>query len=575
MSGFEGTLTGRVLAGRYLVQDPIGRGGMGAVYRARDQRLGRAVALKVIMVPDADAATHDRLRHRFVREAQAAARLRHPHVVTVHDFGTDDALGVDYLVMELLEGEDLASRIRQGGRLPAGAALAVVSQAARGLAAGHRAGMVHRDVKPGNLFLELDEHGEVQVQVLDFGIAQVAFDEPSLALAGRDPLSPTYAAPEQLRGGDRITPAAVVFSLAAVAVFLLTGQRPFTGEAATQAAEAEAALGQLEDTPEVTPAVHDVLRRALDMDPGRRWPDAHAFREALETARGTGTDTLRASVIAVSPSGAVPAFPDDATLLAGADDDRTLYADAPPSAPRPAPAAPPVPAAGRRPAVGPPARRSPLVPVLAGVVALAAAGAALAYVRPWEPREPQAPPVAAGPDSATLDSLARVAEADSLARMERQQDLIQAALDSVRRVDSLAREQERLAQADTQAGLPGAEPLPPTPVETPAVDGVYELSAVERRPDVRNLRDVERWLQRNYPRALRDSRVAGRVQVGFVIGANGRAEMGTVQVLSSTHPAFESAAVRAVERMRFSPAEAGGRRVRVRVELPIQFQITN
>jgi TonB family protein len=582
MSGFEGTLTGRVLAGRYLVQDPVGRGGMGAVYRALDQRLGRAVALKVIMVPGADAATHDRLRQRFLREAQAAARLRHPHVVTVHDFGTDDTLKIDYLVMELLEGEDLASRIAQGGRLSPAAALAVVSQAARGLAAGHRAGMVHRDVKPGNLFLELDEHGEVQVQVLDFGIAQVAYDEPALVMAGRDPLSPTYAAPEQLRGEARITPTADVFSLGAVAVFLLTGQRPFTGEATTQSAQADAALNGLVGIPEVTPAVRDVLRRALAMDPDRRWPDANAFREALEAARGTGLDTLRASVIAVAPSRSAPAFSDDATLLAGpADgDDRTLFAaSASPavSAPRPPLTDAGTVAAGtpRRPAVAPPARRSAAVPIVGALMAIAAAGGALAYVQSRDSGEPQAPAVAAGPDSAALDSMARAEEADSLTRLRRQQDLIQAALDSVRRVDSLARESERLAQVDTAVALPGAEPLPPPPAEAPAEDGVYELASVDRAPDLRNLTDVQRFLQRSYPRDLRDSRVDGSVQVSFVIGANGRPERQTVEVLSSTHPGFVPTALRAVERMRFSPAEVGGRRVRVRATLPIQFQITN
>ncbi|HVH11597.1 MAG TPA: serine/threonine-protein kinase, partial [Longimicrobium sp.] len=270
MSGSEELLTGRVLAGRYLVEEVIGRGGMGAVYRAQDPRLGRAVAVKVIMVPGADAATHERLRLRFTREAQLAAGIRHPNVVTVHDYGTDDELGLDYLVMALLEGEDLARRTAGGQRLPTAAALAVVSQAARGLAAGHRRGLVHRDVKPGNLFLEVDEHGEAQVRILDFGIAQVGLDEPALAAA----LSPAYAAPEQLRGGTGLSPAADVFSLSAVALYLLNGERPFTGNPDAQAAEAEAALGRLATVPGVTPAVGEVLRRALEMDPNRRHPDA-------------------------------------------------------------------------------------------------------------------------------------------------------------------------------------------------------------------------------------------------------------------------------------------------------------
>lgn len=568
MSGLEETLAGRVLAGRYRVERPIGRGGMGAVYRAIDERLGRPVALKVIMVPGADAATQARLEQRFLREAQAAARLRHPNVVTVHDFGTDEAAGLDYLVMELLEGEDLARRTARGGRLAPAEALAVVSQAARGLAAGHRTGLVHRDVKPGNLFLELDEHGEVHVRLLDFGIVQAGWDEASPG-AGRT-LSPTYAAPEQLRGAPRLTPAADVFSLAAVALYLLNGERPFTGEAATQAAEAEAALARLESIPEVTPAVRDVLRRALEVDPARRWADADAFRRGLEAAHGGGLDALPASLVGGARTDGTGGADDDATLFASPGDDRTLFAEGAAPAPLPASTRPALTAGRPRRPPAAPRRRSRAPAVLAGLALLAAAGGALAYLQPWEPRGPDTPPVAAAPDSATLDSLARVAEADSLARMRRQRDLIQAAVDSVRQADSLARERERLAAAAAgQDSLPGAVPPATAP---PAEPDVYDLASVEREPQLRNRDDVGRFLERNYPRSLRDSRVPGQVQVSFVIGTNGRVEPQSVQVQSSTHPAFEAPAIEAAERMRFTPAQADGRRVRVRVLLPIQFQ---
>jgi TonB family protein len=445
-------------------------------------------------------------------------------------------------------------------------------------------------VKPGNLFLELDEHGEVQVRILDFGIAQVAFDEPSLAVAGRAPLSPTYAAPEQLRGDERITPAADVFSLAAVTLFLLTGQRPFSGDAATQEAEAQAALERLSSVPDVTPAVADVLRRALDMDPGRRWPDASAFRHALETARGTSLDTLQASAIAIGTGSGAQAD-DDTTLYAVPADDHTLYASPPPTAstawapagsvaardPLASATAGRASAAGpgaRPPAVAPPVRRSRAPAVAAGILALTAAGGALAYLQPWEDRTPDAPPAVAAVDSAALDSAAASTAEDSLARIQREQDLIRAALDSARRADSIAREPERLAQAATDsaaaaAALPPAEQVPPS-----GGGGVYELSQVERQPDLRNGRDVLRFLERNYPRSLRDARVQGNVMVTFVLDEEGKADMGTVQVTSSSDPAFEGPALRAVERMRFRPAQVDGRDVRVRVTLPIQFQVT-
>ncbi|HST62407.1 MAG TPA: TonB family protein [Longimicrobium sp.] len=579
MSGFEGLLTGRVLADRYLVDEVIGRGGMGAVYRATDQRLGRAVALKVIMVPGADDGQHERLRRRFLREAQLAAGLRHTNVVTVHDFGTDDTLGLDYLVMALLEGEDLASRTAGGRRLSPAASLAVVSQAARGLAAGHRRGLVHRDVKPGNLFLEVDEHGEVQVRILDFGIAQLALDEPAHTMAGRDALSPTYAAPEQLIGASGLTPAVDVFSLAAVALYLLNGQRPFTGNAATQAAEAEAALAALDGLAEVTPAVRDVLRRALEMDPLRRWPDAATFGRALEAAHGPGLDTLPASVIAGSAGGMGAGMPDDdVTLFASPADEGTLHAGmAPPPAPAPpvgrgATAGPPPsspPAAvpvGRRGAgaAPPPPRRGSMLPAVL-VLGLGAAGA-LAYLQPWESSEPQVAAVT-GPDSAALDSIARQAEADSIARIRRQQEMVQAAVDSVRMADSIARENDRLAQEAAGGGA-----FPPGGEVVFEDDDVYDLGQVERQPELRNTRDIQRFLERNYPPLLRDSRVDGEVMINFVLDEDGRPEMQTAQVTSASHPAFEDPALRAAERMRFRPAQISGQDVRVRVTLPIRFQ---
>jgi TonB family protein len=577
MSGFEGLLTGRVLADRYLVDEVIGRGGMGAVYRATDQRLGRHVALKVIMVPGADAALTERLRRRFLQEAQLAAGLRHPNVVTVHDYGTDDTLGLDYLVMALLEGEDLASRTA-GGRLAPAASLAVVSQAASGLAAGHRRGLVHRDVKPGNLFLEVDEHGEVQVRILDFGIAQLARDDGAHT-AGQGALSPTYAAPEQLRGDTSLTPAADVFSLAAVALYLLNGQRPFSGNADTQAADAEAALARLAAVPGVSPAVRDVLRRALEMDPARRWPTANDFRVALEGANGFARDTLRASALAVAPRPDVGAPDDDVTLFASPADDRTLHAGVaaapspPASAGRGAPAGPPpssppvVIPAGRRGAgvAPPPPRRGSMWPA-ALVLGLGAAGA-LAYLQPWESPGPQVAAVEA-PDSAALDSIARQAEADSIARIRRQQAMVQAAVDSVRMADSITRENERLAQ---EAAGTGAA-FPPGGEVVFEDDGVYDLGSVERQPELRNTRDIQRFLERNYPPLLRDSRVDGEVMVNFVLDEEGRPEMGTAQVTSTTHPAFEEPALRAAERMRFRPAQVGGQDVRVRVTLPIRFQ---
>src|SRR3954465_8328445 len=171
--GFEGLLTGHTLLDRYHVEEVIGRGGVAAVSRATDKRLGRTVAVKVIT----RSGGGGEIQKRFQREARAIASLHHPNVITVYDFGTDPVLGLDYLVMELLEGEVLSERLRRSEPLPVDEALRILADAAAGVDAGHRVGLIHRDIKPGNVFLARDEHGgRPRVYVLDFGIAR--FTEP-------------------------------------------------------------------------------------------------------------------------------------------------------------------------------------------------------------------------------------------------------------------------------------------------------------------------------------------------------------------------------------------------------------
>ncbi|HEU0300756.1 MAG TPA: serine/threonine-protein kinase [Longimicrobium sp.] len=287
MYGIAGLLTGRTLCGRYRIDAVIGRGGMGAVYRATDERLGRAVAVKVIGITAPDPQEHARLQARFLREARAAATLHHPNVVSVYDFGTDDEVGLDFLVMELLQGEDLAVRLARTGPPPLHVSLSILRQAARGLAAGHRVGLVHRDVKPGNLFLETSDHpDEPHVRVLDFGIAQVSGEEGTvthLTEFGRSPFSPAYASPEQMHGEQRLTPASDVFSLAAVGYNLLTGVRPFTSsDAERMIAETAAAVQALaQRAPHLPAHVRDAIARALSVHPAHRFADAALMAEAL------------------------------------------------------------------------------------------------------------------------------------------------------------------------------------------------------------------------------------------------------------------------------------------------------
>lgn len=322
MGGLEGLLAGHTLCDRYRVEQVIGRGGMGVVYRATDTRLDRPVAVKVITTATAEVAARARLRARFHREARAAARLQHPNVVTTYDFGTDPRLDLDFLVMELLRGEDVASRLQRAGPPEPGTALAIAEQAARGVAAGHQAGLVHRDVKPGNLFLvESGDAERLRVCVLDFGIVQLSADDEEatathLTVAGRAPHSPAYAAPEQLRGDPHLGPACDVWGLGATAFQLLTGQRPFSDAEQRRMMDGMAvpAPSARALDPRIPDAVDDVLRIALSHRPADRFRDAAAFANALADAR-RGVARSRISAAAAAPRPAPAAAAGDHTLL--------------------------------------------------------------------------------------------------------------------------------------------------------------------------------------------------------------------------------------------------------------------
>lgn len=323
MSGIEELLTGRTLGGRYRIEEVIGRGGFAAVYRATDERLGRQVAVKVITLTAPDQRTRDEIQQRFEREARAIANLNHPNVVTLYDFGTDPELGLDFFVMELLEGEDLAQRIARGPPLPLGAALGIVEEAAWGVNAGHRAGLIHRDIKPGNVFLAAGERrGAVRVCVLDFGVARFVQSEEGADLTGGGggPLSPTYAAPEQLRGdADIITPATDVFGLGVIAYELLAGARAYSGERLRSGDGAEDLPPLGERNPAVPAEVAAVVHRALAQEPSERYATAGEFGSALSDATApVEADAELAGALPPAvprpPRGAADPAPDQPTL---------------------------------------------------------------------------------------------------------------------------------------------------------------------------------------------------------------------------------------------------------------------
>ena len=269
--------------GPYEILAPLGAGGMGEVYRARDSRLGRDVALKVI--PRESSRDSDRIR-RFEQEARAAGALSHPNLCAVYDLGSYE--GSPFVVMELLEGETLRE-IMQGGAITLRKALDYVAQAAEGLAAAHAKGIIHRDLKPENLFVT--KAGGVKV--LDFGLAKLMGGEVSVSetTSPGTMTSPgailgttAYLSPEQIRG-ESVDARTDVFSLGIVLYEMLCGGRPFDGR--TSADVMSAILGQ--DTPALAvvrpgapPQLAWLLRRCLAKDPDRRFQTSLDVRNEVE-----------------------------------------------------------------------------------------------------------------------------------------------------------------------------------------------------------------------------------------------------------------------------------------------------
>jgi serine/threonine protein kinase/Tol biopolymer transport system component len=284
--------------GPYEIQSPLGAGGMGEVYRARDTRLDRIVAIKVL--PSSFAANADRLQ-RFEREARSVAALNHPNILAVHDIGTHD--GAPYMVCELLEGETLRERL-QGGVLSPRKAIEIAVPIAQGLAAAYDKGIIHRDLKPENIFLTKDG----RVKILDFGLAKMARGETgassnvqtltsadvSLTEAGQVLGTAGYMSPEQVRG-VMIDHRSDIFVFGAILFEMLSGQRAFRRDTA---AETMTAILK-EDLPELTemnrsisPALDRVVRHCLEKNPDQRFQSARDLAFDLEALSPTSSSTL-------------------------------------------------------------------------------------------------------------------------------------------------------------------------------------------------------------------------------------------------------------------------------------------
>ena len=288
--------------GPYEILGQIGAGGMGEVYRAKDPRLGRDVAIKVL--PASFSADPDRLR-RFEQEARAAGILNHPNITAVHDIGSHD--GAPYVVTELLEGETLRGAL-VGGKLPQRKAIDYALQIAHGLAAAHEKGIVHRDLKPENLFVLKDG----RVKILDFGLAKLTHTETGpevtslpTATAGTEPGvvlgTLGYMSPEQVKGKPA-DPRSDIFSFGAILYEMLSGKRAFHGDSA---AETMSAILR-EEPPDlsvtnqsISPGLERIVQHCIEKNPEQRFHSAHDVAFALDALSGLSTTSALAA--AVSP----------------------------------------------------------------------------------------------------------------------------------------------------------------------------------------------------------------------------------------------------------------------------------
>lgn len=281
-----GLQPGGRLAG-YLLEEEIGRGGMAVVYRAYDDRLERRVALKVIAP---ELARDEAFRARFIRESRAAAAVEHPHIIPVFDAG--ETAGVLYLAMRYVPGGDVRLLLDRAAPLPVARACGLIAQVASALDAAHARGLVHRDVKPTNMLLDLSLAGSQpdHVYLSDFGLAKPAAATPGLTIAGQFPGTLAYVAPEQIQGRDT-DGRADQYSLACAGFEMLSGAPPFPRAnpmAVLSAQLTEPPPSLAARRPELPAAVDEVMGRALAKAPADRYPGCLDFAEALLAACGAG-----------------------------------------------------------------------------------------------------------------------------------------------------------------------------------------------------------------------------------------------------------------------------------------------
>jgi tRNA A-37 threonylcarbamoyl transferase component Bud32 len=357
--------------GRYEILGPLGRGAMGLVLLARDPNVDRELALKVMAPRElaSDEKEQEELRQRFLQEARAAGRLNHPGIVMVHDSATDPATGWPYIAMELVVGRSLEQVLQERGALSATEVVAIGTQVAEALGYAHERGVIHRDVKPGNILIADDG----RIKVTDFGIAKLA--SQSLTLTGHVMGSPFYMSPEQIRG-DAVDGRTDLFSLGAVLYKAATGKLPFGGDSIATVAFKVVNIDHrpVDEAVTLPSSLVAVIDRCLAKDPDQRFQDGRQLAAALAGVHHQ----------AAAGAGGAPAHhprPPERTVAGSRDPqdgvlDGTIDLPAAEPAPTPAPAA-------RGAAAGPvtawalpPTTRTRLRMVIAGVAVAAVAALA-------------------------------------------------------------------------------------------------------------------------------------------------------------------------------------------------------
>jgi eukaryotic-like serine/threonine-protein kinase len=308
---------GDTLEGRYILLSPLGEGGMGDVWLAHNPTLDMDVALKVLRVDESRPDLREQMTHRLLMEARATAKLGHPAIVRIIDFGETEA-GNGFYVMELLDGEDLCALIARHGHLSPAKAVRTLLPIAGALVAAHAKAIVHRDIKPENIFLARDrEQNSVQPKLIDFGIAKLSGLNERVTAAGAVMGSPGYMAPEQARG-EEVDTRADVWGFCVVLYETITGRLPFEGRnffalmrAIVEDEPAPASGGDAGDE-----VLWSVIRRGLEKDPGKRWQTMRQLGCALASwlvERGIAEDICGAqlSTLWLQPEGEVGQPPQD------------------------------------------------------------------------------------------------------------------------------------------------------------------------------------------------------------------------------------------------------------------------